>query len=138
MIQQITVFLENKSGRLSSLCAALGEAGIDMQALTNADTADYGVVRIICAEPERAAEVLRAADYRVNITRVTAIAVDNQPGGLAKLLAKLDDMNVNIEYGYCFSYKGEKAIDVLKIRDADVAEVAIKAAGYKLLDPADL
>ena len=132
MIQQITVFLENKSGRLSSLCAALGEAGIDMQALTIADTADYGVVRIICAEPER------AADYRVNITRVTAIAVDNQPGGLAKLLAKLDDMNVNIEYGYCFSYKGEKAIDVLKIRDADVAEVAIKAAGYKLLDPADL
>ena len=116
MIQQITVFLENKSGRLSSLCAALGEAGIDMQALTIADT----------------------ADYRVNITRVTAIAVDNQPGGLAKLLAKLDDMNVNIEYGYCFSYKGEKAIDVLKIRDADVAEVAIKAAGYKLLDPADL
>ena len=106
MIQQITVFLENKSGRLSSLCAALGEAGIDMQALTIADTADYGVVRIICAEPERAAEVLRAADYRVNITRVTAIAVDNQPGGLAKLLAKLDDMNVNIEYGYCFSYKG--------------------------------
>ena len=123
MIQQITVFLENKSGRLSSLCAALGEAGIDMQALTIADTADYGVVRIICAEPERAAEVLRAADYRVNITRVTAIA---------------DDMNVNSEYGYCFSYKGEKAIDVLKIRDADVAEVAIKAAGYKLLDPADL
>ena len=100
MIQQITVFLENKSGRLSSLCAALGEAGIDMQALTIADTADYGVVRIICAEPERAAEVLRAADYRVNITRVTAIAVDNQPGGLAKLLAKLDEMNVNIEYGY--------------------------------------
>ena len=83
-------------------------------------------------------QVLREANYAVTITEVLAVAINDQPGGLAKLLAKLDDMNVNIEYGYCFSYKGEKAIDVLKIRDADVAEVAIKAAGYKLLDPADL
>ena len=141
MIQQITVFLENKSGRLSSLCAALGEAGIDMQALTIADTADYGVVRIICAEPERAAEVLRAADYRVNITRVTAIAVDNQPGGLAKLLAKLDEMNVNIEYGYCFSNAGETAVDVFKIRDAAKAAEAtfkLEEAGFKVLRQEDL
>ena len=138
MIQQITVFLENKTGRLSSMCGVLGQAGVDMQALTIADTADYGVARIICSDPEKASEALREAGYRVNVTRVTAIAVDNQPGGLAKLLAKLDDMNVNIEYGYCFSYKGEQAIDVLKIREAEVAEVAIKAAGYKLLDPASL
>ncbi len=138
MIQQITVFLENKTGRLSSMCDVLGRAGVDMQALTIADTADYGVARIICSDPEKASEALREAGYRVNVTRVTAIAVDNQPGGLAKLLAKLDDMNVNIEYGYCFSYKGEQAIDVLKIREAEVAEVAIKAAGYKLLDPASL
>ncbi len=138
MIQQITVFLENKTGRLSSMCDVIGAAGVDMQALTIADTADYGVARIICSDPEKASEALREAGYRVNVTRVTAIAVDNQPGGLAKLLAKLDDMNVNIEYGYCFSYKGEQAIDVLKIREAEVAEVAIKAAGYKLLDPASL
>lgn len=138
MIQQITVFLENKTGRLSGMCDVIGQAGVDMQALTIADTADYGVARIICSDPEKACEALREAGYRVNVTRVTAIAVDNQPGGLAKLLAKLDDMNVNIEYGYCFSYKGEQAIDVLKIREAEVAEVAIKAAGYKLLDPASL
>ena len=138
MIQQITVFLENKSGRLSSLCAALGEAGIDMQALTIADTADYGVVRIICAEPERAAEVLRAADYRVNITRVTAIAVDNQPGGLAKLLAKLDDMNVNIEYGYCFSVNPESAIDVLKIGEAEGIEAKLEEAGFVTVFPEEV
>lgn len=138
MIQQLTVFLENKGGRLSSMCGILGEAGIDMCALTIADTADYGIVRIICNDPERGAEVLREAGYRVNIARVTAVAVGNEPGGLAKLLEKLDDMNVNIEYGYCFSYKGEQAIDVLKIREAEVAEVSIKAAGYKLLDPASL
>ena len=141
MVKQITVFLENKSGRLSSLCAVLGEASIDMQALTIADTADYGVVRIICAEPERAAEVQRAADYRVNITRVTAIAVDNQPGGLAKLLAKLDEMNVNIEYGYCFSNAGETAVDVFKIRDAAKAAEAtfkLEEAGFKVLRQEDL
>lgn len=138
MIQQITVFLENKEGRLASVCETLGAAGVDMQALTIADTADYGVVRIICNKPQVAVEALRAADYRANITEVVAIAVNNEPGGLAKLLAKLDDLNLNIEYGYCFSYKGEAAIDVLKIRGAQAAEVAIKAAGYKVLDPADL
>ena len=136
MVEQITVFLENAEGRLSALCRTLADAGVNMSALTIADTTDYGVVRIICENPQQAAEVLAAADYRVVVTKVSAIAVPNEPGGLAKLLDVLDEMDLNIEYGYCFSVNGETAVDVLKIRGAEKADEAaraLEAAGFKLL-----
>ena len=141
MVKQITVFLENAEGRLSALCRTLADASVNMSALTIADTTDYGVVRIICEDPERAAEVLVAADYRVVVTEVSAIAVPNEPGGLAKLLDTLDELNLNIEYGYCFSVNGETAVDVLKIRGAEQADEAarvLEAAGFKLLVQEDL
>ena len=141
MIDQITVFLENAEGRLSALCRTLADNGINMQALSIADTTDYGVVRIICENPQQAAEVLAAADYRVVVTKVSAIAVPNEPGGLAKLLDVLDEMDLNIEYGYCFSVNGETAVDVLKIRGAEKADEAaraLEAAGFKLLAQEDL
>lgn len=140
MIDQITVFLENAEGRLSALCRTLADAGVSMSALTIADTTDYGVVRIICDDPTRALEVLGAADYRAVATKVSAISVPNEAGGLASLLEKLDELNLNIEYGYCFSL-ADGAVDVLKIRgakEADEAAQAIEAAGFKLLSLADL
>ena len=103
MIDQITVFLENAEGRLSALCRTLAEANVNMSALTIADTADYGVVRIICDDPALALDALNAADYRAVATKVSAIAVPNEAGGLSKLLDTLDALNLNIEYGYCFS-----------------------------------
>ena len=141
MIDQITVFLENSEGRLAALCRTLADAEVDMSALTIADTTDYGVVRIICDDPDRALEVLDAADYRAVATKVSAIQVPNRPGGLAELLETLDSLALNIEYGYCFSVGGEKAVDVLKIRGAEqTAEAAhaLEAAGFKLLSPEDL
>lgn len=141
MIDQITVFLENSEGRLSALCRTLSDAGVNMSALTIADTTDYGVVRIICDDPAKALDVLNAAEYRAVATKVSAIAVPNEPGGLAKLLDTLDSLRLNIEYGYCFSLNGDKAVDVLKIRgaeQADVAAKAIEAAGFTLLSQADL
>ena len=141
MIDQITVFLENEKGRLNALCRTLADAGVDMSALTIADTTDYGVVRIICNEPARALEVLEAADFRAVITKVSAIEVPNVPGGLAKLLDTLESLNLNIEYGYCFSVGGEKAVDVLKIRGTEKADEAahvLEAAGFRLLSLEDL
>ena len=141
MIDQITVFLENSEGRLSALCRTLADADVNMSALTIADTTDYGVVRIICDDPMRALEVLNAAEYRAVATKVSAIAVPNEAGGLAKLLDTLDAMKLNIEYGYCFSVNGDTAVDVLKIRgakEADEAARAIEAAGFKLLAQEDL
>jgi len=141
MIDQITVFLENSEGRLAALCRTLADAQVNMQALTIADTTDYGVVRIICEDPQKALEVLNAADYRAVATKVSAIGVPNRPGGLAELLDTLDRMNLNIEYGYCFSLNGEMAVDVLKIRGAEQASEAakaIEAAGFKLLTQEDI
>ena len=141
MIDQITVFLENSEGRLSALCRTLADADVSMSALTIADTTDYGVVRIICDDPMKALEVLNGSGYRAVATKVSAIAVPNVPGGLAKLLETLDALKLNIEYGYCFSIDGDKAVDVLKIRgteQADEAAKAIEAAGFTLLGQDDV
>ena len=141
MIDQITVFLENSEGRLAALCRTLAWANINMQSLVIADTADYGVVRIICNDPARALDVLNAADYRAISTKVAAIGVPSEPGGLAKLLAKLDQLDQNIEYGYCFSLNGDMAVNVLKIsgaKEASDAAKALEAEGFKLLSQADI
>ena len=136
MVEQITVFLENSEGRLLALCRTLADAGISMSALTIADTTDYGVVRIICGNPKEALDALKKADFRAVATKVSAIAVPNEAGGLAKLLQTLDDLKLNIEYGYCFSLNGKLAVDVLKISGEAQASDAVKAienAGFKLL-----
>ena len=136
MVEQITVFLENSEGRLAALCRTLSDAGVNMSALTIADTADYGVVRIICDDPTKAVQVLSDADFRAIKTKVAAIQVPNRPGGLADLLDTFKTLNLNIEYGYCFSVNGDVAVDVLKIngetRAADAAK-ALENAGFKLL-----
>ncbi len=141
MIDQLTVFLENSEGRLDALVRTLGSAGINMSAMTIADTTDYGLVRIICNEPGRAAEVLRENDFRALVSKVSAIEVPNHPGGLAALLDKLHELGLNIEYGYCFSVGDDKAVDVLKVKGADAAEQAAEAletAGFKPLKQEDL
>ena len=141
MVEQITVFLENAEGRLAALCRTLADANVNMSALTIADTTDYGVVRIICDDPARALDVLNAADFRAVATKVSAIAVPNEPGGLARLLEVLDSLKLNIEYGYCFSLNGDSAVDVLKIRgEAQTADAAkaLAAEGFELLTQEDL
>ena len=138
MVDQITVFLENSKGRLADLCRTIGNAGVNMNALTIAETSDYGLVRIICDDAHKAEAALKAADFRATITSMVAVAVPNEPGGLANLLETLDNNQLNIEYGYCFLLKGETAIDVLRIKDSQKAIETIEAAGYKVLEPADL
>ena len=137
-MKQITVFLENAEGRLASLTRCMADAQINMFALTIADTTDYGLVRIICDKPEKAMEALRIADYRAICTDVAAIAVDNQPGGLAALLGKFDELDINIEYGYCFSINAERGINVLKIADMDAAAKAVAEAGFTMVELADI
>ncbi len=141
MIDQITVFLENSEGRLSALCRTLADSNINMYALSIADTADFGIVRIIADDSELAVKVLTDNDYRAAITKVAAIGVPNTPGGLAGLLETFDTLKLNIEYGYCFSLKPDMAVDVLKIRGSEKLEEAAEVlgnAGYKVLAQADL
>ncbi|WP_283171320.1 amino acid-binding protein [Curtanaerobium respiraculi] len=141
MIDQLTVFLENSEGRLRALVRALADANVNMSALTIADTADFGLVRIICADPERAAAVLRDNHFRAMVTKVSAIEVPNHPGGLVELMDLLAEHGLNIEYGYCFSVNDDKAVDVLKIsgsKEAAQAAEILREAGFKSLGQDDL
>jgi len=133
MLEQVTVFLENSKGRLAALTRVLANAGVNMQALTIAETSDYGLVRIVCDKPEEAVDALREADFRAITTKVIAVAVPNRPGGLADLLDAFEELGLNIEYGYCFSSEAGEAIDVLKVADPERAAEAIAAAGYRLV-----
>ena len=141
MVDQLTVFLENAEGRLAKLCRSLADADVDMLALTIADTTDYGVVRIICDDAARARDALAEKGYRAMVTNVAAFEVPNRPGGLADLLGVLDDLDIPVEYGYCFSTSGDRAVDILKVKLPDEttrAVEAIEAAGFKVLSQEEL
>ena len=133
MIEQVTVFLENEKGRLLALTEALGRADVNMHALTIAETSDYGLVRIVCDKPEDACRVLEQEGFRAIVTKVLGVVVPNRPGGLAGLLGTLESLDLNIEYGYCFSAKDDEAVDVLKVADPVRATEALEQAGYTLL-----
>ncbi len=135
MIDQLTVFLENKTGRLTALCKALGDAGVNMNALSVADTADYGVARIICNDPQKAVETLSSAGFRASTTKIVGVEVPDEPGALAKVFAALEAANINVGYSYCFAADG-KAVDALKASEEAVA--VLEAAGFNTLHQSDL
>lgn len=138
MVEQVSVFLENKSGRLAELTRTLGDADINMHALMVADTAEFGVVRIICDAPTRAKALLDERGFSASITRVLAVEVPDRPGGLADLLEALDAERLNVEYAYCFvEPSGGAAVDVFRVDDQR-AEDVLSAAGFRVLTPAEL
>jgi hypothetical protein len=132
--RQISVFLENKSGRLFEACKCLAEEEVNIRALSIAETADYGVLRLIVNDPDKAMRVMTERDFTVSETEVIAVEVLDEPGGLAGVLAPLYDANVNIEYLYCFVEKsGESAIVVFRVELLDEAIRALQGGGYKVL-----
>ena len=136
MIDQLTVFLPNEPGTLYGLAKALGDAKIQMHALMVADTADFGIVRIICDTPKAASRALEAAGYHAATTQVVAVEVENVPGGLAKALERFQEVGLNVEYAYCSSI-GNRTVDVIKVTGDPVAE-KLALAGVGDLDPADV
>lgn len=134
-IKQISVFLENRSGRLYELCDELGKANINMRALSIGEAADFGIVRMIVNDPDAARRMLADAGFTVAETDVLAVEIPDVPGGLAKVLGALKDKNVNVEYAYAFvARSGEKAIVSMRVEETATAEAALMAAGYTLLD----
>ena len=130
-IRQISIFLENKPGQLSAICRALADAGINIATLSLADTADFGIVRMIVDDHDKAREALTAKGHVVNIAQVVAVCVPDRPGGMADVMQTLDKAGVNIEYSYAFAFhKGEKAVLVFRFTDNAKAEEALKASGY--------
>lgn len=136
MIQQLTVFIENSKGRLTALCRALGDAGVNMHALVVADTTDYGIVRIICDKPEKAVGVLTGEGFRATIAQVAGVEVPHEPGGLARVFQVLDDADVNIEYSYCFADTRNGATVAFKAVPRAVQ--ALVDAGFTTVDQSDL
>jgi hypothetical protein len=117
IVKQVSVFLENKSGRLKEVTEILGDAGINMSAFTIADTSDFGILRLIVSEPERAREILKKKKFAVQTSDVILIKTPNRPGGLAKMLGVLNEGNVFIEYMYAFSYSDDTAVIVIRPTD---------------------
>ena len=137
-ITQLSVFLENKSGRLAEVTQILAEADINLGALSIADTSDFGILRFICSQPDEALAALRGAGFSVGETEVLAVQVPHQPGGLAEAVATLKPLNVNIEYFYAFAGRtGEDAVVVMRLENGCNEEVAeaLQQADYVLLTP---
>jgi hypothetical protein len=117
IIKQVSVFLENKSGRLNEVTQILGEAGVNISAFTIADTSDFGILRLIVPEPEKAKEVLKKHDFSVQTTDVVLVKSPNNPGGLANMLKILNSENISIEYMYAFSMNETGAVIVIRTVD---------------------
>ncbi|SHN66977.1 ACT domain-containing protein [Desulfovibrio litoralis] len=133
-IQQISIFLENKSGRLADVTHTLYEAGLNMRALSLADTNEFGILRMIVDNPERAKEVLKAAGFTVNIASVIALEVPNSPGGLDNILQMFSQKGVNVEYMYAFaSLCDDKAVLIIRIDNTDLGIQELQACGCTLL-----
>ena len=139
MVMQLTVFLENSPGRLAGLTRALGDAKVNMRALMVADTAEFGVVRIICDRPDVARRALEDAGFSVSVTNVIAVEVPDRPGGLADVLEVIGGVGANVEYAYCFvEPKGDAAIDVFRVEDVQGVSEALRRAGMRVLDEQDV
>jgi hypothetical protein len=133
-VEQITVFLENRSGRLADVAALLAAAGVNIRATALADAADFGILRLIVNETDKAKEVLKAHGFSVSKTHVVAVAVPDRPGGLAEILAAIRDARLNVEYMYAFVHRRDvDATIIFRFDDVDRAVASLQAAGLRLL-----
>ena len=138
-VRQLSVFLENKPGRLCAATDAIAKEGININALTLADTTEVGILRLIVDAPDRAAEILRDIGVVVRVTKVLAIAMNDAPGGAGDILHILAGAGLNIEYMYvCVGSVSGKPIMVVRTDDIESASDVLNKAGYKDVDPADI
>ena len=137
-IKQISILIENKKGQLAETSRYIANRGINMRALSIADTQDYGILRIICDDPEKANEVLREDGYMTMITKVIAVATDDKPGSMADILDVLVVADVAVEYAYAFVSPKAEAYMVFRVDDYSKAVAALTEAGKKVATEADL
>ncbi len=134
IIKQISVFVENKAGRLAEITTLLAEAGVDIRALSVADTNDFGILRLIVNNPDKAEEMLRAHGYTVALTQVLAIGIHDQPGGLAAPMKTLFENKISVEYMYAFISKSvDTAYVILRVEDNERAARVLQDSGVKLV-----
>jgi len=138
-IHQLSVFIENRPGHLIAPCRLLAEAGINIVALSLAETQKYGILRLIVRDWEKAKEVLGANGFRASVTEVLAVQVADRPGGLVEVLNPIVAAELNVEYMYAFATKlGDQAVPVFRFEDPDVALQALKTSSVAFVDTVEL
>jgi hypothetical protein len=143
-IHQLSLFLENQPGQLIEPCRVLARATIDVRTLSLADTEQFGILRLIVSDWQKAAAILEQAGYAVNVTEVVALEVADRPGGLAEIMdvleAKGDDASgINIEYMYAFPFgRGDRAVIIFRFDRPDAAIERLQSAGINVVDGVDV
>ncbi len=139
LVKQISVFVENKFGRLADIIGILGENDIDISALSIADTTDFGILRLIVNDPVKAEKVLKDNNLAVKTTDVIALAIEDKPGGLAKVLAELKKDDISIEYMYAFIGKtSNAALVVVRVDKPDEAIKILEDTNVNVVDAKDI
>lgn len=132
-IKQISIFVENKPGRMAGVAKALGDAGVNIRALTIAEAGDFGVVRMVVDDTERGYTALREKGFMVSETDVLAVEITDVPGGLYEIVNSLGMNNINVEYAYAFvTAKAERAMLILRVDDLKRAAEVLNEAGVRV------
>ena len=134
-IKQLSVFVENKDGRLAEITTIIANAGIDIRALSIADTTDFGILRLVVDKPYEAEDILKEAGLTVSLTDVIAIGIPDRPGGFAETITAVANKAVAVEYMYAFiSREQDRAYLIMRVADNETAIAALRAQGCDLLD----
>jgi hypothetical protein len=138
-VEQISIFLENKPGRLMEVTRIFDEGRINIRALALADTSEFGILRVIVNDNERAQRLLEEHGYTVGVTEVVAVEVEDRPGGLHRILIGLAKHNINVEYMYAFvRQSGQNAVLIFRFDDIHAASAVLKREGVRVIDGKDL
>lgn len=139
IMNQLSVFVENKRGRLAEITKVLMDNQIDIRALSIADTKEFGILRLIVSEPTKAALVLKEEGFTVSLTKVIGIGIEDKPGGLYHAMEILRDGEISVEYMYAFISRSEKnAYVILRVADNDKAAELLQQGGFQIMDEAVL
>ncbi len=132
-IKQISIFVENKPGRMAGVAKALGDAGVNIRALTIAEAGDFGVIRMVVDDTERGYTALREKGFMVSETDVLAVEIKDVPGGLYEIADTLGMNNINVEYAYAFvTAKAKRAMLILRVDDVKRAAEVLSEAGVRV------
>lgn len=133
-IRQVSVFLENRSGRMAKITTALGQEGVDIRALALADASDFGILRLVLTDTEKGVSILKAKGFTVRVTDVIAVKVDDHPGGLGALLTILENAGLNLEYVYMLNHQTpDQAVFIFRFDNPDKALDVLSSNGLSVL-----
>ena len=138
-IQQLSVFIENKPGRMAEVTEVLAEANIDIRAISVADTRDFGILRVIVDKPKEAVEALKAHGMTVTLTKVIAVGIDDKPGAFSKAVRLLSNEGFDVEYMYAFISRDDTCASVIfRVAAEELASKLLTENGFRLLEQEDI